>query len=66
MDALVDVLNSSDRVVLELLAIKPVANLPPLHRSTVGRLLARGLLQRDGECWSPTAAGLVCIGKTVH
>ena len=66
MNALVNELNSSEVLVLELLAMKPVAYFPPLHRNTVGRLSAQGLLQHDGERWYPTAIGLVSIGKALH
>ena len=66
MRASISDLNGNEKVVLELLALKPVSYFPPLHRSTVGRLSAQGLLQRDGVCWYPTAFGLVCIGRTLH
>ena len=61
-----DALRGNEKVVLELLAITPVSDFPPLHRPTVGKLCERGLLRHDGSCWHPTASGLGMIGRTVH
>lgn len=59
-------LDHSEAALLELLAIEPVAFLPPRHRLVIKRLDRLGLVVRWKDRWYPTAAGLTRAGRTVH
>jgi hypothetical protein len=51
---------------LELVAIKPVSYLPPVHHVVAERLLRLGLMRRDDHRWHPTADGLALTRRTIH
>ena len=61
-----DVLDSNEFAVLELLAIKPLTFFPPLPRLIARRLARRGLVRFQDGRWHPPAEGLNLAGRTLH
>ena len=61
-----DVLDSNEFAVLELLAMKPLTFFPPLPRLIARRLARRGLVRFQDGRWHPTAEGLNLAGRTLH
>ena len=61
-----DVLDSNEFAVLELVVMKPLTFFPPLPRLIARRLARRGLVRFQGGCWHPTAEGLNLAGRTLH
>jgi hypothetical protein len=51
-------LSGNETALVELLALKPLSDLPPLHRSIAEKLARRGMVRREGGTWHPTPAGL--------
>ena len=60
------VTNENELALLSLAAVRPLADLPPFHRSIVARLESRGLMRCEGGRWHPTAAGLRLIRRALH
>jgi hypothetical protein len=61
-----DVLDSNEFAVLELLAMKPLTFFPPLPRLIARRLARKGLVTFQNGRWHPTAEGLNLAGRTLH
>jgi hypothetical protein len=59
-------LKKDDYALLELVAIKPVSYLPPIHHVMADRLCRLGLIRRDDNHWHPTAQGLALTRRTLH
>jgi hypothetical protein len=59
-------LDHNQYAMLELLAIRPLSCIPPLHMSFVDELSKRGLTVRRGRHWYPTADALKLMGCTIH
>jgi len=60
------VLDSKEEIVLELLAARPPAYLPPKHAKTAKGLQAKGLAVFWNDRWYPTASGLKRTGRVIH
>jgi hypothetical protein len=59
-------LDRNQYAMLELLAMKPLSFIPPLHMTFVDELSRRGLTVRHGTHWYPTANALKLMGCTLH
>lgn len=59
-------LSGNEAALLELLIEKQLSYLPPLHRAIAERLQKRGMVQRKGRRWCPTARGLAVADRTIH
>ncbi|MBU2533886.1 MAG: hypothetical protein KKB37_14185 [Alphaproteobacteria bacterium] len=59
-------LDGNAYALLELLALKPLSVIPPMHLSLAERLKAEGLTTFQSAQWHPTANGLRAVGHTLH
>ena len=59
-------LNENESALLELMVLKPLTYLPPLHRSIARKLTQQGLVEHKSKLWYPTAVGLAVAKRTLH
>lgn len=59
-------LESNEVAVLELLALKPFSDFPPLPRCIAEQLARKGLAVLSDGQWYPTVEGLTRTGRTLH
>ncbi len=59
-------LERNEYALLELMAIKPLSVIPPIHQSLVEHLVERGFTMRQGTEWYATATGLKVVGRQLH
>lgn len=59
-------LSIEEHAMLELLALRPLSYIPPIHMSTMSQLSERGLTVRVNATWHPTGSALRIVGQYLH